>query len=59
MKFLISGKDQQQNLRHMALQKLFGLAVESVSKWFRIGDAEGVNIREAIIPGAPGVHIVA
>ena len=48
------------NLRHMALQKLFGLVVESVSKWFRIGDTEGVNIREAIIPGAPGgVLIVA
>ena len=50
--------ENQQNLRHMALEKLFGLYVESVSKWFRIGDTEGVYIREAIIPGTPGVHRV-
>ena len=43
----------------MALQKLFGLYVESVSKWLRIGHTEGVNVREAIIPGTPGgVHRV-
>ena len=43
----------------MALQKLFGFDVESVSKWLRIGHTEGVNVREAIIPGAPsGVNRV-
>ena len=44
----------RQNLRHVALQKLFGLYVESVSKWLRIGHTKGVYIRETIIPGTPG-----
>ena len=51
------GRTNEQNLRHVALQKLFGLYVESVSKWLRIGDTEGVHIREAVIPGTSGgVH---
>ena len=38
----------------MTFQKLFCLNIEPVGKGLRIRHTEGIYVREAIIPGAPG-----
>ena len=38
----------------MVLQELLGLGVKPVGQGLGVGHAQGVDVRETVVPGAPG-----